>query len=100
MHRFAAQFGTPNTPRRPQKRPTKWAFRTVPSEANSLEFLEKITRRAGDIYSAWNATLPVFDPFHDTSWFGTLRTVRALVGVHDLFTVAGLGNLCHSACSP
>ena len=65
-----------------------------------LELLEKITGRAGDIDSARRATLPIFDPLYDTGGFGALRTICALVRVHNFLAVAGLGNLRHNACSP
>ena len=66
----------------------------------NLEFLEEIARRTGDVHSARSTTLTVLDAFDDASRFGALRTIGALVGIHDLLTVAGLGNLCHNACSP
>jgi hypothetical protein len=65
-----------------------------------LEFFEEIAGRTGDIHSARNSALTILHAFDDTGWFGALRTIRALVGIHDLFTVAGLGNLRHNACSP
>ena len=66
----------------------------------SLEFLEEIARRAGDINSARNTALTVLHALHNASWFGALRTIRALVSIHDLLTVAGLGNLRHNSSSP
>ena len=66
----------------------------------SLEFLEKITGRAGDVDATRRATLPIFDPLYDTGGFGALRTICALVRVHNFLAVAGLGNLRHNACSP
>jgi hypothetical protein len=65
-----------------------------------LKFLEEIAGRAGDIDSTRDASFPVLDAFYDAGWFRALRTIRALVRIHDLFTVAGLGNLRHNSCSP
>ena len=65
-----------------------------------LEFFEEIARRAGDIYSAGRTPLPVLNTLDDAGGFGALGTIRALVGIHDLLTVAGLGNFRHNACSP
>ena len=62
-----------------------------------LEFFEEIARRAGDIYSAGSSALPVLDTLDDAGGFGALGTIRALVGIHDLLTVAGLGNFRHNA---
>jgi hypothetical protein len=62
-----------------------------------LEFFEEIARRTGDIDSAGSAALTVLDTLDDAGGFGALRTIGALVGVHDLLTVAGLGNLRHNA---
>ena len=65
-----------------------------------LEFFEKVARRAGDIHPARNSTLTVLDALDDASGFGALRTVGALVRIHNFLTVAGLGNLRHNASSP
>jgi hypothetical protein len=62
-----------------------------------LELLEELASRAGDVNSARNPALAVLDALHDAGGFGALRTIGALVGVHDLFTVAGLGNLRHNS---
>jgi hypothetical protein len=67
------------------------------SEIFFLEFFEEVASRAGNINSARDAALTVLDAFHNTCGFGALRTVRALVCVHDLLAVAGLGNLRHNA---
>src|SRR2546426_973790 len=67
---------------------------------NSLEFFEEITRRAGDIHPARSTPLTILDALDDAGGFGALRTIGALVGIHDLLTVAGLGNLRHNARSP
>jgi hypothetical protein len=63
----------------------------------ALEFFEEIARRAGDIDSTGGAALTVLDALDDAGGFGALGTIGALVGVHDLLTVAGLGNLRHNA---
>jgi hypothetical protein len=68
--------------------------------SNYLELFEEIARRAGDIHSARSTALAVLDSLDNACGFGALGTIRALVGIHDLLTVAGLGNLRHSACSP
>ena len=65
-----------------------------------LKLFEELARRAGDVHSTRNSALTVLDTLDDAGRFGALRTIRALVGIHDLFTVAGLGNLRHNACSP
>jgi hypothetical protein len=67
---------------------------------NYLEFFKEIARRAGDIHSARSTALTVLDALDDAGGFGALGTIRALVGIHDLLTVAGLGYLRHNACSP
>ena len=53
----------------------------------------EITHRARDIYPSWNPTFTVFHALYDARGFGTARAIRALVGVHYLLAVAGLGNL-------
>jgi hypothetical protein len=70
------------------------------SSLSYLEFFEEIACRAGDIHSAGSTALTVFDTLDDAGGFGALRTIRALVGIHDLLTVAGLGYFRHNACSP
>ena len=70
------------------------------SKSDYLELLEEVARRAGDIHSARSTALTVLDTLDDAGGFGALRTIRALVGIHDLLTVAGLGNFRHNACSP
>src|SRR4030088_1222239 len=70
------------------------------SSSDYLEFFEEIARRAGDIHSAGSTALTVLDTLDDAGRFGALGTIRALVGIHDLLTVAGLGNFRHNACSP
>jgi hypothetical protein len=70
------------------------------SSSDYLEFFEEIARRAGDIHSARSTALAVLDSLDNAGGFGALRTIRALVGIHDLLAVAGLGNFRHNACSP
>ena len=65
-------------------------------DSNYLELLEEIARGAGDIHSARSITFTVLDALDDAGWFRALRAVRALVSIHDLLTVAGLGNLRHN----
>ena len=63
----------------------------------SLELFEEVACRAGDINSARRTTLTILDALDDAGGFGTLWAIGALVGIHDLLTVAGLGNLRHNA---
>ena len=62
----------------------------------SLEFLEEITGRAGDVDSAGDTALAVLDALDDACGLRALGAIGALLGVHDLLAVAGLGNLCHN----
>jgi hypothetical protein len=82
-----------------KKEPEKRAL-SHKANRNWLEFFEEIACRAGDVYSAGCTALAVLHTLHDAGRFGALRTVGALVGIHYLLTVAGLGNLRHNACSP
>ena len=77
-----------------------WGSSSYRLSSNYLEFFKEIARRARDIHSAWSTALAVLDALDDAGRFGALGTIRALVGIHDLLTVAGLGNLRHNACSP
>jgi hypothetical protein len=61
-----------------------------------LKLLEELTCRARDIHSARRTAFTVLDAFHNAGWLGALRAVCALVCIHDLLSVAGLGNLCHN----
>ena len=61
-----------------------------------LELFEKLASGAGDVNSAGDSALTVLDPLHDTGGFGALRAIGALLGVHDLLTVACFGNLRHN----
>ena len=65
-----------------------------------LEFFEEIARRTRDVDSARSTALTVLDTLDNAGGFGALWAIRALVGIHDLLTVAGLGNFRHNACSP
>ena len=67
--------------------------------ARKLELLKKIAGGAGDIDPARDATLAVLDPLHNAGGFAALGAIGALVGVHFLLAVAGLGNLCHGVLS-
>ena len=62
-----------------------------------LQLLVKIARRAGDINSARNTALTVFDPLHDTGRFAALWAVGGLGRVHCFLTVAGFCNLGHGS---
>ena len=100
MHRLRNQFGHINQESTDDKRTQYGLFRQSASEIELLELFEEIARRAGDIHSARSTALTVLDTLDDAGGFGALGTIRALVGIHDLLTVAGLGNLRHNACSP
>lgn len=65
-----------------------------------LQLFEELAGGAGDVDAARNAALTILDALDDAGGFGALRAIRALVGIHDLLTVASLGNLCHNSCSP
>jgi hypothetical protein len=62
---------------------------------SELEFFEELAGRAGDVDSAGGSALAVLDAFNDTGGLGALGAIGALVSIHDLLTVAGLGNLRH-----
>ena len=62
-----------------------------------LEFFEELTGRTRDVHAAGDAALTVLDALYDAGGFGAFRAISALVGVHDLLAVAGLGNLRHCA---
>ena len=83
-----------------QKRALSGLSLQVCSELNLLELFKEIACRAGNIHSARCAAFTVLYALDDTGRFRALWTIGALVGVHDLLTVAGLGNLRHNACSP
>ena len=61
-----------------------------------LQLLVKLASGAGDIHSARHAALPVLHSFHNPGRFRALGAIRALSGVHFLFTVARLCNLSHN----
>ena len=65
-------------------------------ELFGLQLFEEIAGRAGDVHPTGHATLPVLDALYDTGGFGALGAVGALLCVHDLFAVTGLGNLSHT----
>jgi hypothetical protein len=60
-----------------------------------LEFFVEFAGGTGDVHPARHTAFPVLDALHDAGWFRALRTVGALGGIHFLFTVACLRNLCH-----
>ncbi len=62
-----------------------------------LELLEEVAGGAGDVDATGDVTLAIFDALDDAGGLGALGTVGALVGIHDLFPVAGFGNLRHDA---
>src|ERR1700753_734217 len=64
-----------------------------PIESGGLELFEEVARGAGDIHAAGGAALAVLDALHDTRRLRALGAIRALLGVHLLLAVAGLGNL-------
>ena len=61
----------------------------------SLELFEELAGRAGDVDSAGGSAFAVLDALYDASGLGALGAIGALVSIHDLLTVAGLGNLRH-----
>ena len=75
-------------------------MRVVRRIGGGLELFEEVASRAGDIDSAGGSALAILDTLDDAGGLGALGTIGALVGIHDLLTVAGLGNLRHDACSP
>ena len=64
-----------------------------------LELFEELAGGAGDVDAARDAALTVLDALDDAGGLGALRAIGALVRIHNLVTVAGLGNLCHNAFS-
>ena len=97
---FRAHFLQANQGHTNEKEPAAGPFFMCFLIENCLEFFEEVARRAGDIHSARSTALTILDALDDAGGFGALRTIGALVGIHDLLTVAGLGNLRHNACSP
>ena len=64
-----------------------------------LQLLKELARRARDVYTARNIALTIFDALDDAGGFTALWAVGAFGGVHDLFAISGLGNLCHAKLS-
>ena len=93
VHRFLVHLASVL----PKQRALEGLFVWASEPESKLEFFEEIARRTGDIHSAGSTALTVLDALYDAGRFGALRTIGALVGVHDLLTVAGLGNLRHNA---
>jgi hypothetical protein len=60
-----------------------------------LQLLVEFACGAGDVHSAWRAALSVLDALYNAGRFRALGAVRALGGIHFLFTVARFRNLCH-----
>jgi len=85
----------------PHSEPASWA---APDAAiyltRSLEFFEEVADGAGDVDAAGDATLTILDALDDAGGLRAFGAVGTSGGVHDLFTVAGFGNLCHGAWSP
>src|ERR1700679_1101608 len=67
----------------------------TPVPRHCLELFEELADRAGDVDSAGDAALAVLDALDDAGGLGALGTIGALLCIHDLLAVAGLGNLCH-----
>jgi hypothetical protein len=70
------------------------------SGTRGLELFEELAGRAGDINSARGSALTILHALDDAGRLGALWAIGALVGIHDLLTVAGLGNLCHNLALP
>ena len=64
-----------------------------------LELFEELAGGAGDVDAAGDTALTVLDALDDAGGLGALRAIGALVSIHDLLTVAGLGNLRHLSLS-
>ena len=60
-----------------------------------LKLLKEIAGGAGDVDTARDTALAIFNAFHNPCRLGALRAVRTLIRVHDLLAVTGFGNLCH-----
>lgn len=73
---------------------------TQRSAAVKLELLEEIAYRARDVHAARCAALTVLHSLYDSCRLRALRTIGALICVHNLLTVTGLGNLRHGLMSP
>ena len=61
----------------------------------ALELFVELASGAGDVYPARHAAFPILDALHNAGRLGALGTIRALGGIHFLFTVARFRNLCH-----
>ncbi len=61
-----------------------------------LQLFVKLANRAGNIHAARHAALAVLHAFHNPGRFRALGAIRALSGIHFLFTVARFRNLGHN----
>src|ERR1700722_3242601 len=64
----------------------------------SLQLLEKLTSRTGNVDTARNAALAIFHALDDARSLAALGTIRALARVHHFLTVRCFCNLstyCH-----
>jgi hypothetical protein len=61
----------------------------------ALELFVELASGAGDIHPARHAAFPILNTLHNAGRLGALGTIRALGGIHFLFTVARFRNLCH-----
>src|ERR1700754_602658 len=61
----------------------------------SLQLFVEIARRAGDVHPSRNAALAVLHALHNARRLRALRAIGALLCIHDLLAVTGLGNLRH-----
>jgi len=61
----------------------------------ALELFVEFASGAGDVHPARHSAFPILDALHNARRLGALGTIRALGGIHFLFTVARFRNLCH-----
>jgi hypothetical protein len=61
----------------------------------ALELFVELASGAGDVHAARHAAFPILNTLHNAGRLGALGTIRALGGIHFLFTVARFRNLCH-----
>jgi hypothetical protein len=76
------------------KNPARWPGFLFRSRF-SLKLLVEFAGRAGDVDSAGDATLAVFDALDDAGGFVALGTIGGLGGVHYLLAVTCFCDLCH-----
>ena len=70
-------------------------MRTLSKMLERLELFEEVAGRAGDVDAAGDAALAILDALDDAGGLGALGTICAFLCIHDLFAVAGFGNLRH-----